>query len=274
MAQNSPFIYDEFGNVVGTNAGYTPTTYGNEQMQSVQPAPPTNPITGLPLPQAAPTLLGNVTGLGAGPVAGIALGTALTGMGLYNAFKGKKGDPASRAQTAVVTGGLSEVARPIMGRGLFKSGKSGDQQGRDKARGLAVGAGLADKDFNVSLADGSKYNIGKDGSVKNYNVDFKRAGAGDAVGNVQGLAHIIGAGLNEKARRDLTGELANAALSKGDAKANALALYQNAGFDTKDKAFAAIQQLQDQGQIDQERGNIYRNAANNLYGNPPPQRRR
>jgi len=42
-------------------------------------------------------------------------------------------------------------------------GKSGNQKQRDQVRSAFQSNGLADKDFNVTLADGSKFNIGVDG---------------------------------------------------------------------------------------------------------------
>lgn len=62
------------------------------------------------------------------------------------------------------------LGKPSIGRKLT-SGKSDAQLLRDDFRGSLRQAGIADEDYNVTLADGSKFDIGKDGKAKLTNVD-------------------------------------------------------------------------------------------------------
>jgi hypothetical protein len=64
------------------------------------------------------------------------------------------------------------MGKPSLGR-MMTSGKSDDQLLRDDFRGKLKEKGIADKDYNVTLADGSKFNIGLDGKTKYTNIDGK-----------------------------------------------------------------------------------------------------
>lgn len=67
---------------------------------------------------------------------------------------------------------LRWMGKPSIGR-MITSGKSDDQLLRDDFRGELKAAGIADEDYNVTLADGSKFNIGKDGKATLMNSDGK-----------------------------------------------------------------------------------------------------
>jgi hypothetical protein len=67
---------------------------------------------------------------------------------------------------------LRWMGKPSLGR-MMTSGKSDDQLLRDDFRGKLKEKGIADKDYNVTLADGSKFNIGLDGKTKYTNIDGK-----------------------------------------------------------------------------------------------------
>jgi hypothetical protein len=56
---------------------------------------------------------------------------------------------------------------------MMTSGKSNAQALRDDFRGDLKESGVADKDYMVTLADGSKFNIGLDGKTKYKNTDEK-----------------------------------------------------------------------------------------------------
>lgn len=77
----------------------------------------------------------------------------------------------------VLFGGAPNLALRFMGKrsigAMMKSGKSGAQQIRDDFRGDLKESGVADKEYNVTLADGSKFNIGLDGKTKYKNIDEK-----------------------------------------------------------------------------------------------------
>ena len=107
--------------------------------------------------------------------------------------------------------------------GLFhKSGKHEDQLVRDKLRGALQDLGLLDTNFGIRRADGSTYDLGKDGgfllenedgsSRHTYDTDPSNPLASLAVGLVNPLVSLL-VGDGTKASSDLAGLLANAALS-------------------------------------------------------------
>lgn len=67
---------------------------------------------------------------------------------------------------------LNLMGKPSIGRKMT-SGKSDAQLLRDDFRGKLKETGVADEDYNVTLASGEKYNIGKDGKAKLTNIDQK-----------------------------------------------------------------------------------------------------
>ena len=72
--------------------------------------------------------------------------------------------------------GANIAARLIGGKSIgerMKSGKSEAQQIRDDYRGFLKAEGVADDNYNVTLADGSTFDIGKDGKAKLTNADGK-----------------------------------------------------------------------------------------------------
>jgi len=185
-----------------------------QQMQGMEPqfAEPTQQLQMPGMGSLAGTTLkaGPMAGM-AGPIAGGVMGAALLGKGLYDTYNNKQGDPFSRAQAGFSTMGASEAYR--LGSKMFAGKTNRDQLQRDAVRNDLRSTGFIDNSYNVSLADGRKFDIGKDGSSKAYNVDFTKDGAKDAVGATQGLAAILaGSG---KAKDDLAGYLANAAMSSG-----------------------------------------------------------
>jgi hypothetical protein len=87
--------------------------------------------------------------------------------------RGNKQDWANMGVNAV-TGVLPNLVlrwmgKPSIGR-MITSGKSDAQLLRDDFRGELKASGIADEDYNVTLADGSKYNIGIDGKARLQNV--------------------------------------------------------------------------------------------------------
>ena len=73
-------------------------------------------------------------------------------------------------------GGLNGILGLMGKRSVGKmitSGKSDAQQIRDDYRGFLKAEGVADDNYNVTLADGSTFDIGKDGKAKLTNADGK-----------------------------------------------------------------------------------------------------
>lgn len=161
----------------------------------------------------------------------------------------------------------------------FGSGKDKDQMVRDIYRKDLKENGFVDDNYDYTLADGSKFNLGIDGDkmLKNlgvnidgkderhpYDVDFSDTRAPGAVAGLQALATII-TGTAGKEKDDLTGMLTNAALSSGDTMQNILGMYQKAGLDHK-HAYDTISMLQEQKKIDQAAADAMKNGLDQLYG--------
>jgi hypothetical protein len=157
---------------------------------------------------ATPTLLSAKT-VGAAPAASgasigsVALPVAVGALALNNFWEGGgkdilrgRGDRADWTNSAFNTAPLTAAALlgpaaipyaaafPLANLGLrllgkkslghyMKTGKSDAQLQRDDFRGKLKEKGIADKDYNVTLADGSKFNIGLDGKTKYTNIDGK-----------------------------------------------------------------------------------------------------
>jgi hypothetical protein len=71
--------------------------------------------------------------------------------------------------TAPINMGLRLFGKRSVGE-MMRTGKSDAQQLRDDFRGELKASGIADENYNVTLADGSKYNIGIDGKARLQNV--------------------------------------------------------------------------------------------------------
>ena len=96
-----------------------------------------------------------------------------TGMKDILRGRGNRADWANQGVN-VLTGGLPNIALRLMGKrsigAMMTSGKSNAQALRDDFRGDLKESGVADDQYHVTLADGSKFNIGLDGKTKYKNV--------------------------------------------------------------------------------------------------------
>lgn len=126
---------------------------------------------------------------------------------------------------AITNIGLRLLGKPSIGQ-MVTTNKSQPQQMRDAFRTKLIDTGVADKDYHVTLADGSKFNIGLDGKTKYENADGSKRNAWDvdfsnplakyAVGQIDPMIrNIYGAG-DPKSKvfpEQYTGMLVNAATS-------------------------------------------------------------
>jgi hypothetical protein len=138
-----------------------------------------------------------------GSVGSVALPVAVGALALNNLWEGGgkdilrgRGDRADWANTAFNTAPLTAgallgpaavpfaAALPIANLGLrllgkrsigqmMNTGKSDAQMMRDDFRGMLKEKGIVDKDYNVTLANGQKFNLGLDGKTKYTNADGK-----------------------------------------------------------------------------------------------------
>jgi hypothetical protein len=142
--------------------------------------------TGAAAGGAAGTTGGAAGGIGMGSIGSVALPVAAVALAASNAWEtGMKdivrgrGDRADWTNQGInmLTGALPNTALRLMGKrsigAMMKSGKSLPQQLRDDFRGKLRETGVAEKidgSDHVTLADGSKFNIGLDGKTKYQNV--------------------------------------------------------------------------------------------------------
>lgn len=223
---------------------------------------------------------GGAGGAGAGSVLVPAAAIAATAFGanrLYDNWGkgGAKGRKRGLEGGASLGAGIGTLMAPGIGTlvgagigslgglalGSIKAGKHSDQIKRDDVRSNLKSAGIIDDKYNLSLADGRKFDIGIDGGSRPYNVDFNKAGAGEAVGLANPLSAIF-TNADPKLKSDFAGYFANAAMSGGDAKKNIRAIYDKAGLDQRE-AYDAVNQLQ----IDDDTKRAYHNAINQAFGN-------
>lgn len=162
----------------GAGAGAGATTAGTTAGTAGTVATPTL-LSATPVGGTAAT----TAGLGALPIAGIAAAGAfglnqLWESGMKDIVRGR-GNRADYTNIALPLatggiGGLANVGLRLAGKRsvgkMMTTGKSDAQLMRDDFRGILKETGVADKNYHVTLADGSKFNIGLDGKTRYKNV--------------------------------------------------------------------------------------------------------
>jgi len=257
---------------------------------------PSQPLTLFPegMPQLSVdglTATGTEASAGTSSLGGVA-GFAGAAYSAYNLFKNwGKLSPVQGAMQGAATGAYIGSVIPGVGTliggavggivgalsGLFGSGKSLDQKARDQVRKFLQQGGMVDENWCVTLADGSKYDIGKDGhftlpntdgTTRNaYDVDFSNPLAGQVVGWLNPLvATMVGA--DPKLQSQFVGYFTNAALSNAkdldSAKQNVIALYKSAGADPTQLA-QGLAGLAQQGKINQDYLMAYAGGLQSLF---------
>lgn len=225
---------------------------------------------------ASGTAAGGTTAAGSGGytagAGSFAVPAALGAVG-YNQFKQNGGKEvlsgtANRGNNVdatlgsnVLTAAINPVAKFLGGKSvgeMLTGGKSKDQTNRDVDRKTLQKGGILDDDYNLTLSDGSKVNLGLDGSVKNYNVDFNEKGIGDIVALVNPFAYIVTGGDSKRAS-DLNGQITNAIKTSKNPKAELEAMFNKAGL-FKDDALARIDALK----VDDQTKAVFKNTLNGL----------
>lgn len=223
----------------GTGAVAMPTLLGGGGAVPTAAAPGAATTTGA-------STLGSV-GSVAWPVAAVvAAASNAWETGMKDIVRGR-GDRADWTNQAfnVFTGAVPNIALRLMGKrsigAMMKSGKSQAQRIRDDFRGDLKEAGVADDKYNVTLADGTKFNIGLDGKTKYQNVgenidgkktrnawdvDFSNPLAKFASDKIDPMIRNIYGADNPKAKffpGQYTGILVNAATSNAKSEADVMA---------------------------------------------------
>jgi hypothetical protein len=156
----------------------------------------------------------------------------------------------------------------LLTKAIWGSSKDDDQIYRDRVRKALKDNQFIDENYNLTLADGTVFDIGKDGSVQNYNVDQTSPETAQLVGAVDPLAHIITAPYgNEKVKSDYTGFFTNAVLSGAPDQqmTNIQGLYQKAGLD-RDGARAGVDALFAGEKIDEATRDAYFASIDRVFG--------
>lgn len=221
--------------------------------------------------------------------AATALGTAasfatiLTGVfgGLEMAVNWGRSSPAAGASSGMALGasigtlfapglgtavgaGIGAIAGGLIGS--ITSGKHKDQKVRDSVRDMLVNARILNDDFTLPLANGSLFDMGKDGGPRDelggrraFEVDFNNPLAQYAVSWMNPIIELISGG-NEKVKNDFVGYFANAAISGAtnlrDVKRNVDAFMARFGL-TNEKLARAVAYLAQSGRIPQETAQAY-----------------
>lgn len=176
------------------------------------------------------------------------------------------------APFALGMAGLNELGVDIG----FGSGKSKEQRMRDSMRSHFQDTGLFDEDWNLQLADGTLYDMGRDGGKKlqggsfagresgerfTHDVDWSKDYAGDLVGNIQPVLNLMFG----DAGNQFVGHFVNAATSNADnleeAQANARHIFGNMGLD-RDTIYQGVQERFK----DDPNRDAYLAGTDNLYG--------
>lgn len=163
-----------------------------------------------------------------------------------------------------VIGGVVGAIQSLTG-----SGKSEDQLARDSVRDLLQKAGVIDENWSLTLADGSKYDIGKDGKHRYTNLDGSTRLAhevdpsnpltADTIPLANALAEVITGG-NEKLKVAFSAYFTNAALSNAQdltqARKNLLSIFASFKL-PPENLLANLGALSQSGQITNQELEVY-----------------
>lgn len=194
--------------------------------------------------------------------------------------QGVIGGAASGAAIGSAIPGVGTVAGAIIGAGLglagsvFGSSKGERQMYRDQVRGILQQNKILDDKYNGTLADGTSYNFGGDGSK--IKVDYKDPTTGKVIGLVNALTAAEGhLGKGGEATSELytSGALSNAGGDYNKAKANVLHFAQQRGMN-RDNVIAQINKMAEAGQITKDQAAAYIGGANELFNPIQPDNRR
>lgn len=189
-----------------------------------------------------------------------------------------KNNPVSGAASGAAIGtyfmpGIGTAVGAGLGglMGMAKAGKHKDQIRRDAVRKRLQEMGFLDDKFNVDLADGTKYDIGRDGSQKLYNIDQSDPNVANAVALINPLGEILTGG-DDKLRSDFVGYLGNAATSNAkdpeSIKKNILAMYAKNGIGLE-QAKGKLQDLLNSKAITDAEKQAYDYGLTTLFGGSP-----
>lgn len=180
-----------------------------------------------------------------GSVGAKVLGWAGAAYSLYEIFSGKL-DPQGAALSGAAAGayigsaimpGVGTIVGAALGgvggflSGMFKSGKSVEQKERDAIRKELLSSGIIDSNWNIALANGAMFDLGKDGGARLKNkdggerkyteLDMYNPLSEQIEGVAAPLAQAL-CGNNSRLAREFSAYFTNASLSNTDSIEGAL----------------------------------------------------
>lgn len=254
---------------------------------------------------ATPVAAGGAAGTGTAGAAGttavgggLAAGAATVGgaaLGAWNAYEGYKAfqeGNASKTGTHTAIGAMGTPLGPVWGYALgygatkLQGGKNPQNKFRSKLRDGMVEAGFAQRTTDlggtidpsqvdnpsgtyVQLADGTYFDISKDGSNNGYDVQNPNgAYSGQAVMFAQPLAALLAGRADEKGTGWFTGYLANAIMSNANGdpeimRANAQAIAAKMGL-TPEQARAEIDKMVADKVVDAQTAAVYKQGVDQI----------
>lgn len=221
--------------------------------------------------------------------AGSTLGTVGTGSTIFGGIMGAmslamnwgRSTPAAGATSGTMLGasvgtmicpGIGTAIGAALGAigggliGSIKTGKPADQRQRDQVRAVLVQNGILDSKYCLTLADGSKYDMGIDGPARAelggrraFDLDAANPMTKYAVSWLNPLMDLMSGG-NQKLKIEFMGYFANAALTNAksldDLKKNVGVIM--AKFGVSDEAlYRAISSAAQGGQLDRQTSMAY-----------------
>jgi hypothetical protein len=195
---------------------------------------------------------------------------ALSGA-VNGAYIGTQILPGWGTAIGAVVGGIAGFASSYFG-----SGKSKDQKARDQVREGLLQAGVIDAKYSLTLANGEKFDIGKDGGAKlkntdgterrMYEVDMTNPLTAQAIGFANPLAQLVSGG-DKKLATAFAGYFANAAISNAsspeDVRQNMLAIFSKFKA-SPEQTLGALQQLGNAGKITAKEYAAYANGMSTM----------
>ncbi len=225
-----------------------------------------------------------------------AAGAAYAG---YNLFQGwGKGDPINGAINGATAGayigtnifpGIGTVVGGVIGGaigligGFIKTGKHPDQKARDQIRAFMKESGMIDNDWQLTLANGVKFDIGRDGKNKldnidgtqraMYNTDPSNPLTPETIGLANPLAMIL-TSAHPKLGVDFAGYLTNAALSNAttmnEVKQNMISIFSSFKI-SPDQAVQSLYALASEGKIPEQDFEAYVNGFASMFQETTPE---
>ena len=267
----------------GPGMGFAPVTRHEKTvdfMSSALPAALISGAQGFSASGAAASASAASSGTSYAAAAGSVGSAASIAGGIYGAIQlglnWGKSTPATGASSGMAVGAtIGTMIFPGMGTavgaaigaiaggliGAITAGKHKDQKVRDSVRDMLQQAGVINGEYQIRLADGSSYDIGKDGGPRDefggrrpYEIDYKNPMTAQTIAWIDPIVALFSQG-NTKVHTDFVGYFTNAALSNAkdlsDVRNNVNAIVSQFGI-SNEQLVNAIASMGQSGQLDKK----------------------